>query len=334
MKSNKVLILLAVFTMCVVGCNQKRGKTSSDFSSELSENPVDPIESIVPSEEPITPPESISSSKIEISESFPDSEPISSSEPDEPQFPEPGNSLTPTNWGIGFPRDAINYFLEENEIEDYVVPDIAVDQKWSYRSYTYFPVFKLWTPIISTSEVSYEDQYRSILTDAGEEVSTLYYDTVGYSIVDKYSTPKLVFKVVGDFFVIYINAPAYDPRQLDDGGYPYEALDEYFDLMNVKNVPPFPLLELDPGWKYYNCFFNTEKMWKLYTGYPDPNSPDHTEVAGPALEDLYKELLEADGWDIDSSQYNSYGYFATKEWVEIQFFSWYDTFRLFVYKKA
>ena len=45
-------------------------------------------------------------------------------------------------------------------------------------------------------------------------------------------------------------------------------------------------------------------------------------IIGVALEDLYKELLESEGWEIDDSKYDIKGYFATKHWVTIQFFSW------------
>ena len=45
-----------------------------------------------------------------------------------------------------------------------------------------------------------------------------------------------------------------------------------------------------------------------------------------------KKLLESEGWEIDSSQYKVSGYFATKQWVTIQFFSWENLFKVWVYK--
>ena len=103
--------------------------------------------------------------------------------------------------------------------------------------------------------------------------------------------------------------------------------------MNVENVPETPILDLEePGWKYTNVFYTEEQIWRLFTSYPDPNSPDNEGATGVALEDLYKELLESEGWEIDSSRYDVKGYFATKQWVTIQFFSWENLFKVWVYK--
>ena len=323
MKANKLLILLAAFSMCITGCNlnRKDNKTSSDYTSQSGHS-----SSKKSSEEEVPP---------EPSSSEPDlpPEPSSSSEPEEPEIPEPGDPLTPPSGRVGFPVTEITAFCEANQITDLVIPEIANNQAWSCKSYTYFPILKIWT-LETTGGIAYEDQYCSLYQDAGETVSNAYYDRVGYSILGEYSIPKVVFKTHGDYFIIYINAKAYDLQETADGCYPYEPLDEYFDMMNVENTPPFPMLELEEhSWQYKNYFYTERKEWRLFARYPDPNSPDNSGVTEPALEELYKDLLEANGWEVDSSTYDYDGYHATKEWVGIQFFSWQNYLSVWVFKK-
>lgn len=314
MKPSKLLILLATFSMCVTGCNLLNKNSKSSSGSNSSNNYSSKTSSSSGSINPFIP--------------------SSSSEPEDLPIPDPGDPLTPPSGVPCFPTTPINAFLEDFEITDYVIPAIADDQAWSHVRYTYFPIIKLWT-LESTSGTLYEDQYLSLMEAAEVTVSNKYYETVGYAVLGTNDLPKVVFKSLGDYFVLYICAPEFDAIDTSDGGYPFAQLDEYMDLMNVENVPPFPLLDLDePGWKYQNHFYTDVKTWRLFTSYPDPNSPDHSTTSGPALEVLYKDLLQEHGWIIDESLYDSKGYFATKEWVEIQFFSWYDTFRVWVCKKA
>lgn len=324
MKANKLLILLAAFSMCVTGCdfNKKDNKASSDYTSESSHS-----SSKKSSEEEVPPDPPVSSEP-----DLPPDPPVSS-EPEEPEIPEPGDPLTPPDGAAGFPRSDIDNFCYDHEITDLVVPTIADNQAWNCKSYTYFPILKLWT-LETTGSIAYEDQYCSLYEDVGETVSNKYYDRVGYSILGENSVPKVVFKTHGDYFIIYINAKAYDLQETEDGRYPYEQLDEYFDMMNVENTPPFPMLELEEhSWQYKNSFYIERKEWRLFARYPDPNSPDNSNTTGPALEELYKDLLEANGWEVDSSTYDYDGYHATKEWVGIQFFSWQSYLSIWVFKK-
>ena len=297
MKANKLLILIAALSMCLAGCNRAKQDTSGDASSE-------------------------SSSKT------------TSSESEEPPFPEPGNPLTPPSGDAGFPSNAVNAFLEENTITDYPVPVIADDQAWCYKKYTYFPILKIWT-LDNEDGVSYEDQYYGLFEMAEVSVTSTYYDTLGYAVMTSSGMPKVVFKTVDEYFVIYISAPEYDERNTEDGEFPTAQLIEYMDLMNIANVPSIPVLELeDPSWQYQNHFYaDRHRTWRLFTCCPDYNSPNSSEPSGPALEDLYKELLEEDGWEIDATDYDTYGYYATKGWVEITFFSWDNLFKIWVYKK-
>ena len=249
-------------------------------------------------------------------------------------FLAPGNSLTPPTGSTGFPQGIINAFLEENEITDYVVPTIADDQAWTTKWYSSFPILKIWT-LDREYGVSFEQDYYGLYEMAGISISERYYDTIGYTILDSASKPMVAFEGIGDYFVIYICAPEYDERETEDGWYPRAQLNEYMDLMNVENVPETPILDLEePGWKYKNTFYfdSDLEIWRLFTYYPDPNSPDNEGATGVALEVLYKELLESEGWEIDSSKYDTKGFFATKQWVKIQFFSWEGMFKVWVYK--
>ena len=248
-------------------------------------------------------------------------------------FIEPGNSLTPPPSGsTGFPQGIIDAFLEENDITDYVIPTIADDQAWSHKWYSSFPILKLWT-LDREYGVSLEDDYYGLYEMAGVSISAKYYDTVGYTILDSKNKPMVAFEGIDDYFVIYICAPEYAEAATEDGWYPRAQLNEYMDLMNIENIPETPILDLkEPGWKYQNVFYIEEQIWRLFTCYPDPNSPDNKDATGVALEDLYKELLESEGWEIDSSLYDVKGYYATKQWVTIQFFSWENLFKVWVYK--
>ena len=296
MKANKLLILIAALSMCLAGCNRAKQDTSGDASSE-------------------------SSSKT------------TSSESEEPEDEPPESPLTPPTGLPGFPTGVVNAFLEQYTITDYPVPAIADDQAWGYKEYTTFPILKIWT-LDNDDGVSYEEQYRGLYEMAEVDVTDVCYETIGYGVFTSSGMPKVVFKAIDDYFVIYICAPEFDDRETEDGWYPNAQLNEYMDLMNVSEAPTTPILDLDePGWKYQNHYYSEHKTWRLFTCYPDYNSPDNSETTGPALEDLYKELLEEDGWEIDATNYDTYGYYATKGWVEIQFFSWDNLFKMWVYKK-
>ena len=248
-------------------------------------------------------------------------------------FVEPGNSLTPPPSGsTGFPQGIVDAFLEENDITDYVIPTIADDQAWAHKWYSSFPILKLWT-LDREYGISFEEDYYGLYEMAGVSISERYYDSIGYTILGSTNKPKVAFEGIDDYFVIYICAPEYAETETEDGCYPRAQLNEYMDLINIKNIPETPILDLkEPGWKYQNFFYTEEQMWRLFTSYPDPNSPDNKDATGVALEDLYKELLESEGWEIDSSLYDVKGYFATKQWVTIQFFSWENLFKVWVYK--
>lgn len=304
MKVNKLLIMIAALSMCVTGCNlfKKKGNSSTPESSDVSPSSVTP------------------------------SEPSSPSEPDEDVFPEPGDPLTPPQGSIGFPRDAVNTFLNANELTSYVVPAVAEDQTWGTISYTYFPILKLWTRECTTGTL-YEQQYYNLLDAEGITIEDKHYDKTGYIVFDSKNRPQIAFKSAGDYFLLYICAPEYEITSTVSGAFPREQLAEYFDLMNIANMPPFPTLPLTSGWQYQNYFYSETHMWRLFIRNDDPSTPDSENYEGRCLEDDYLELLEADGWTIDRSLYDSKGYFATKEWAEIQFFSWNNDFRLWIYKK-
>ena len=317
MKANKLLILLAVLSMCVTGCNQKRNKSSSDFPSKS----ITPIDSFEP----------INSSKSEISSE----ELLSSSEPFVSSSSEIASSSNPYPHKDGFPSVVLNAFLTNNDLTDtfyYFIPEIADDQEWSYCMYSNFPILKLWTKD-NTSGVSYEEQYYNIFVDAGKSITNRHYSTIGYCFVKDLS-PTVAFKSVDGYFYIWVSAPAWDVKDTLDGEYPLFELAENFDLMNYGSLPSFPILELEePAWRYQNFFDANKGVWKLFAGCDDLNSPDNTERTGTSLEDLYKELLESNGWTIDAHLYDNEGYFASKDTLEIQFFSWDNSFRTWVYKK-
>ena len=320
MKLNKLFILLATFSMTVTGCNLFKKKNLNS-----SESMVEPSESSSKTSSSQTP----SSSQSEVP---PES---SSSEPDVPVFPDPVSPLTPPEGIIGFPSEAINSFLTVHEVTDLVIPAVAEDQTWGIKSYESIPILKIWTRE-STRGTLYEDVYYSTLTSAEITFSEKYYNTIGYTILDNNGEPQLAFKSLGDYFVMYICAPNYDFIEIEDGSFPWAQLDEYFDLMNIDNVPYIPMIQVDSNWRYKNRFYieSNANIWKMLIKCTDPNTPNSGNYNGHCLEDDYKELLEQNGWEIDDSDYDFTGYFATKEWVTIQFFSWTDStddFRVWIY---
>ena len=347
MKTNKALLLLAIIAMCVTGCN-KNGKSSGSSNQTVTSNEPEslPVPISPEPEQPSIEQSSLIEPSIEQSSLIESSSEQSSSESSsieqsssemsssEESFPELVGSLTLPEGDVGFPRNEVDNFLSTNSMTDSFVPTIADDQAWDFKIYSYFPIMKLWTKE-STNGTLYEDQYFHILVDAGVTSSEKYYNTIGYSVLDSNNMPTVTYKSVPGYFVIYISATAYPVTPTADGAFPMDQLDEYFDLMNIENVPSFPRLSLDTGWEYQNFFYVDKNIqsWRLFIKHEDLNSPNSSNIIDDSLEDIYKELLIADGWEINELYYASYGYYATKEWVEIQFFSWDDAFRIWVYKK-
>lgn len=297
MKVNKLLLLIGTLAMGITGCSKSGNTTSSSSQS-----------SFTPHSHTTT----------------------SSSSSSEEEIPDPGDSLTPPTGTAGFPTEAVSAFLTTNEMTNYTVPEIAQDRVWNFINYTHFPILKMWTTDNTTGTLL-EDTYYSTLTDAGYNIKNNCHDNgVGYLVNNSDSRPFLVFKSLGDYFVLYICATEYQAKSTSDGGFPYEALDESLDLQGVANVPTFPVLPLETGWKYRNYFYTPN--WKLCIFRDDSNAPQTLTDQVHSLEDDYKALLEDDGWEIDDTYYASAGYFARKSWVEIQFFSWQGQFSMWVYK--
>ena len=292
MKPTKLLLLLASLSLCIVGCAKQ---TNSSSAREYS--------SII----------------------------TSSSEPD-PEPDEPTSPLTPPTGQVGFPSEAIAAFYAENDIDEYYVPEIAENQAWSYKTYTYTPIMKLWT-LESQDEISYEDAYCELYNETSITIKNKFYNTLGYAILNSDNMPELAFKTIGDYFVLYLVAPEYEFRQMEDGRFPLEVVYECLDLMDVSQTPVFPLPPVEEGWIYQIHFYLEVGCWKPCIKVVDPQTPDQPGYDHNAIEDYYLPYLEEDGWTIDISSYDYDGYHAIKTWVEITFFSWDGEFRIFVFKK-
>ena len=329
MKPTKLLLLLVSLSMCVAGC----AKPANSSSPSEEPSSVTPSSSERPSSE---------SEPVHSSSSSQEPEPASSEEPEVPTVPDdPGNPLTPPDGGAGFPRTAVDEFLAEHEMTEYIVPTIANDQAWSYKKYETLPVMKLWTSE-DVANPTLEEQYYVMMCDVDMGPDSSHYDTVGYGVY-RNSEPLILFQTIEiedenpdtqeGYFVIYLAAPEIDIAPTEDGCFPLFMLSEYFDIMNIANTPSFVLPPVETGWEYQLHFYPEVGYWKLFLRVSDPHSPDGEDYNHDAIEDLYIPLLEDDGWEIDTSLYDSYGYYARKKWAEIQFFSWEGVFKFWIYKQ-
>lgn len=307
MKKSKLLFLLAALTLVISGCNAG-GKESNNGSSYKTDS-------------------STTSSSL-TSESESESESSSSEEQTEPI-----SEITPPEGEAGFPTEAVSNFLSVRGLTDYIIPAVAENRVWGVQTYGFAPFLKIWTTNVGTIGTNaFEDRYKNLLEAKGQTVETKYYTHAGYCVMEG-NIPKMSFKTFEDYFVIYVYDIKIVEAELVGGSFPIDQIREFLELMNFKNVPIIPTPQGEGNW-HYTFSFAGANGWYIGLRVADSNAPQDYYPTGNAIEDAYKDVLIANGWEIDDTDYLAHGYWATKNGFGMQFFSWKDSFRLNIYQET
>ena len=310
MKLNRLLVLAAAFVLGLSACNGPKaddqsvsGIEGSDFS-EVSE-------------------ESQEGSEEESSEE-------EGSEEEVQTYVEEGT----TN---GFPTQAVETFLTTYNMDLYI-PEVANTQTWNYEAgldTENYAVLYLWTEDSGEIGVdSLEDQYKALLEEAGVEVDDSLYNYYGYVVWDENDNLQFCFYTYKYEFDIIVYGPEVPRKQYDE--FPVEVLNEFFELVGTTAEIPAPVSE----YTWIAGIDEDDDIGQYFWAETqDDGSPyfddDDSFVPGDnAIEDAYKEALETAGWTIDDSEYDDSGYYADKDGVVINFFSWAEEFTIYIYLEA
>lgn len=299
MKVNKLLVLLATLSLGLSACNE--GGDKKESKDEPTTESAEPGES---GEQPGG------------DESGPEEE-------DDFVYPflEEGTKT-------GFPAAELQTFLTTYHMYIELPPFGADDLSWEWHSYLLngsTPAFELDAQDEGTIGTnSLEDVLLALLTEAEFEVDSSDYDKSGYKIVyDNNDTMMLWYTYNGAFhFWLYaeefINEPTTE--------FPYEIIrkihNHYFGYK-----PEFPLPVGGDEW-----YYGVERDDQSYYGYA--YTLDNGEIGVNSIEDVYKAALEEDGWNIDATKYDEDGYYASKDNVLIQFFTWDGEFDFYLFESV
>ena len=311
MKINKLLVLLAALSLGLSACNK---------SGDEKESKDDPAtESAEPGESGEQPTES--ESQPVDSESQPGGD---ESEPEEEYdfvypFLEEGTKT-------GFPVEELQTFLTTYHM-DIELPSFGADDlSWEWHSYLLngsTPAFELDANDEGTIGTdSLEDVLLALLTEAGFEVDSSDYDNSGYKIVYDNNDTMIHWYTYNGAFCFWLYAEEFINEPTTE--FPYEILQKihnhYFGYK-----PEFPLPVGGDEW-----YYGVERDDQSYYGYA--YTLDNGEIGVNSIEDVYKVALEENGWHIDATQYDEDGYYASKDNVLIQFFTWDGEFDFYLYE--
>ena len=233
-----------------------------------------------------------------------------------------------------FPREVIDNLLAEYPSVDLTVPSIAENQEWHYMESEYGALIKLWT--VDSGTTSLESQYQETLTNLGQTVENTWYNTVGYSVSSSLYYPQLAFKTTDNVFTLYVYVGTLDSIEIADHDFPLSQVKDCYEIVYNEFLPSFPIPQFDVDWSYQVLFaygITYGGIWRTAIKAVDPDAPgDNDNYNGHSMEDDYKSYLESLGWEIDSFYYEVEGYYATNGVLRIQFFSWYQEFKLWVSK--
>ena len=299
MKLNKLLVLAAAFVLGLSACNgPQNGKDDDESKAESESSEVAPSES----------------------ESESESE-------DEGYTPYSDSGTTE-----GFPTEAVETFINNYGLA-YEIPAVANDQTWGYEASFSMgtPQLVLWTEDTGEPGVdAIEDEFKTLLEEAGLEVDDSLYDYYGYIVWNENDEMDIVFYTYNYEFDLYI----YGPTKTYDL-FPSDMLNDYLASLGSEVEVPAPVSE--NVWVAYVVEDDTDSYF--YAGTDDEGAPyidddDDFHEGVNAIEDAYKATLEAAGWEVDDTYYDDDGYYAYKDDVEICFYSWNGSFSMSVYLAA
>ena len=218
---------------------------------------------------------------------------------------------------VGFPTEVVNTFLTTYNA-GYTLPSIGDETTpWEYYvgAYLYYGYYmQLVTEDNGTiGQDSMEDQYLAILTEAGITVDDSEYDDYGYCVFDANEDLSFNFYTYNGNFGIYASAYL-EPSEK----FPTNYLQSFLKMLDVSAKVPAPVSEND--W-FYIASSTTFFAYTVDDGTPGTN----------AIEDSYKATLAKAGWTIDETSYEDEGYYATKDGIEICFYSYDGEFDMYLY---
>ncbi|MCQ2772645.1 MAG: hypothetical protein MJ238_05185, partial [Bacilli bacterium] len=239
-----------------------------------------------------------------------------------------------TDW-----RDETKAALKDLTMEDDYLPVAPLSEGYIQEVYEYNEFSDI-IDIFDPRPVSdFAEQYMPLLIEAGFVENEFYFEKTGYHVFEKPSVIMEAFNICVKFGKgpLGLGFQVYKQEKL--GGFGFV---EYFPTEYIKNFldhnesrytkfPEFPS-ELDGEY-----MFGTEDYAPIFT----------IEIYQPRVMDTlldvrYKEMLEADGWVVDGSNYADekgnvlYGYVARKPKVDfyLRFFSLDEVFVFHLYPNS
>ncbi len=221
----------------------------------------------------------------------------------------------------GFPTEIVNTFKETYGF-DCDIPSIGSETaEWEYEVgpdllYCYNALYLKTEDNGTPGTDALEDAYLATLTEKGITVDDTYYDDYGYMVYDENDTVLLEFYSYNSKFCLYAFAYTEETES-----FPTDYLNRFLALLEVKerNIPA-PQNAEGTKWHYVASSI-------AFTAWVDDDGTPGTD----AIEDSYKLALEKAGWTIDDSDYEYAGYYATKDVLEICFYSWEGYFNIDIY---
>lgn len=165
-----------------------------------------------------------------------------------------------------------------------------------------------------------EDTYKAKLISDGWTIDADYYDLAGY-YADKGDVTLEFFTYDGSF-EFYASAASSGSSGEESDTFPATQLQAFLTSEGLATTVPSP--NGGSKWTYYT---DSDDSGNYFFAKTDDTGTPTTD----AIEDTYKAQLTTAGWTIDDSAYDEDGYYANKGDVEIQFYSYNDEFKMWVY---
>lgn len=256
--------------------------------------------------------------------------------------PENGGQQTPSGEGEGqggegqggegqggetptttFPAQALKQFLTSEGV-NVTVPSPVSSGEWTYKvegdeEYGYsFVASVADSGTVGTNSI--EDTYTALLQGtSGWTVSDEYYEYIGY-VAFKDNVQLCYCTEEGAF---NFEAYKYEAAQYEESTtFPATALQAFLTSEGLKTT--VPAATGASSWRYAALSDEEGNYFAI-------SAEDNGTPGKDAIEDTYKVTLQGDGWTIDDSEYEEYGYYADKGDVGIQFYSYDGEFDMYVY---
>lgn len=214
----------------------------------------------------------------------------------------------------GFPANIVESFADFYDLE-ISIPSLGDETiEWDYYASDYDGSAYLNLIADDNDELigtnSFEDQMKAALEDSGITVSDDNYDDVGYEAVLQDGLTTVSFYTYFDMFSFYINGPVVFSQSTS---FPSERFAQFLNFYGFPSDTPTPSSSNE--WNYAVTTDGENYTFEAYCA-------DDGTIGTDSTEDAYKATLLEAGFEIDDSEYDNEGYFATKDDLFVQFFSY------------